>query len=373
MVAEDASAGGKVTCPSCSGTVIVPDRSEEGVFLLRGPEGSSTVVTVRQEEAARRLAAGELKADHPVWHEGNWVGLADRLRVSAPPQASASASPPADDGGELEEVFGPLKPIDLNEPPPEPAGPPPAAASPAAPRSRSGGLKYGILVLIILGAGGFIGHRLKLFDKVKLPAGLLAGLPGSGGLTGADLGNPKIRGHKSGGSSAMTITAAGSDIWGQNDECFFAHRPASGNLTLVVHVDSLTETHEWSKAGLMLREDLTGGGREVSLVVTPRNGAALQVREAPKAESRSTVKGGGMIKAPYWLKLERSGNVFRGLISKDGAAWEPLGEYPLALKADLFAGLCLTSHDVGKAATATFSAFALTPMPSPGARPGSPK
>ncbi|MBN2450016.1 MAG: DUF1349 domain-containing protein [Lentisphaeria bacterium] len=377
MVAQDAQTGAQATCPACSRAVVIPEGSEADILLLRGREGNSEVVPVRREEAVRRVEAGELKGNHPVWHQGEWVGLDDVLALLAKGETSSAAARQIDQEPELHEIIGPLEPIDLTEAPPEPddAPPPPADTKPTRRERGGGSLKRVIQVLVILAAIAAVSYRLKLFQKVKMPSALPSLSLGGGGFTGTDIGSPKIKGSKSGNASAMTLTAAGSDIWAQADQCHFAYQRASGDMTLRVRVDSLTETHEWSKAGVMIREDLNGNGRQISIVVTPKNGASLQIRDVPNGECRSTHRGKGVFKAPYWLQLERAGNRFRGSVSKDGAKWEQLGEYTATFKPEVLAGFCLASHDAGKTATAKFSSFSLTQSqqkagPQPGPKPG---
>ncbi|MCM8536296.1 MAG: Ig-like domain-containing protein [Lentisphaeraceae bacterium] len=155
----------------------------------------------------------------------------------------------------------------------------------------------------------------------------------------------------------FTLSAAGSDIWNNSDEFGFVHQNWSGDLTIVAKVQSLTETHEWSKAGIMIRESLGESSAHVMLVVTPENGVSFQYRSVAGYKSYSKKVQG--VTAPQWLKLVRTGNTFRSYFSTDGGSWMPLGKTEVDMFEDVKTGLVLTSHDSSKAATATFSGLEL--------------
>jgi hypothetical protein len=69
----------------------------------------------------------------------------------------------------------------------------------------------------------------------------------------------------------------------------------------------------------------------------------LQWRGA--ADGPSASADGPEAKAPRWLKLTRSGNVFNGYVSADGANWVAAGCVTNGLGKKLSAGLALTAHN----------------------------
>src|SRR5512132_2802904 len=71
-----------------------------------------------------------------------------------------------------------------------------------------------------------------------------------------DIGNPPIAGSVSFDQSTFTITATGSDIWGQSDQFTFIYQQVSGDVDVVARVDSLTASDAWAKAGVMIRSSL---------------------------------------------------------------------------------------------------------------------
>ena len=66
------------------------------------------------------------------------------------------------------------------------------------------------------------------------------------------------------------------------------------------------------------------------------------------------VGGGSTIVAPEWLKIVRAGNVISGYQSRDGVAWQLVGQATIPLGPSVSIGLAVTSHDNTKVATATF-------------------
>ena len=154
-----------------------------------------------------------------------------------------------------------------------------------------------------------------------------------------------------------TLSAAGTDIWGQSDEFGFAHQDWDGDLTIVCKVNSLTNTHSWAKAGIMIRETLAANSAHVMLVVTPGNGVSMQYRlNSGESSSSTSVKG---VKTPQWLKLTRRGNTVRAYYGNDGGTWIPVGKVNSVMSSSVFAGLALTSHNSGEIATAKFSSVEL--------------
>jgi hypothetical protein len=91
--------------------------------------------------------------------------------------------------------------------------------------------------------------------------------------------------------------------------------------------------------------------------VTPGNGVASQGRPSTSGASFNTNQTG--IAAPYWVKLERSiSGLFTVSHSANGTSWQPVtGATPqnIAMGANVYIGLALTSHDAAQTCQAIFS------------------
>ncbi len=165
----------------------------------------------------------------------------------------------------------------------------------------------------------------------------------------------------------FTMTASGADIWDDADEFHFAYKVLSGVGSIVARVDSVTNTHAWAKAGVMIRETLDPGSPHAFACVTPDNGVASQARIDVDGGSISSNQTG--VTAPHWVKLERdvAGN-FTVSHSTNGTTWEPvLGAVPnrVLMTTSVYIGLALTSHDNAATCEATFSNVTITGTVSP--------
>ena len=75
-------------------------------------------------------------------------------------------------------------------------------------------------------------------------------------FVGRDIGSVGAAGHSSFDGMRFTVSASGADIWNGADAFQFTSQTLYGNFVLTVHVDSVQNVDRWTKAGLMIREDL---------------------------------------------------------------------------------------------------------------------
>lgn len=163
-----------------------------------------------------------------------------------------------------------------------------------------------------------------------------------------DIGHPTVAGYSSYDNGTFTIRAAGGDIWGPTDEFHYVHQGFNGDGTIIARVTAQTDTDDWAKSGIMIKESATAGAKYVLLAVTPENGVTFQYN--------FNGDGGS---APYtfpnaWLKLERHGDVFTGYASANGTDWTMVGQTTLAMNTDVTAGLAVVSHKFDTLNTSTF-------------------
>src|SRR4051812_42442486 len=93
-----------------------------------------------------------------------------------------------------------------------------------------------------------------------------------------DIGSVAAAGSVKRTGDAFAVTGSGADIWGNADAFHFMHQPWSGDGSLMVRVDSLTNTAQWAKAGIMFRESLAPGARYVMAAVNPTGDGAILSR-----------------------------------------------------------------------------------------------
>ncbi len=167
-------------------------------------------------------------------------------------------------------------------------------------------------------------------------------------------------------SGKIVMGAAGADIWNAADEFRFAYKPLNGDGSIVARVESVANTNVWAKGGVMIRETLDAGSAFAAVYGTPGNGCRYQARLATDAAAVSdtsvaTAEQIAMI-MPYWVKIERTGSSFNGYYSTDGQNWTAMSWNPqtIAMGANVYIGLAVTSHSAGVLASAEFSGVVTT-------------
>ena len=185
--------------------------------------------------------------------------------------------------------------------------------------------------------------------------------------TGGDIGAVAANGSHSESSGTFTVNGSGADIWSTADEFHFVRQSLTGDGTITARVVSLENTNSFAKAGVMMRESLTAGSRNLFALLTPTdaNGFRYQSRTATgDITNRSYVTPG---LPPGWVRIVRAGNVFTGQYSTNGTTWNDIGpSVTLALPATIYVGLAVTSHADGVLATGVFDNVSLTtPTPTP--------
>jgi hypothetical protein len=168
-------------------------------------------------------------------------------------------------------------------------------------------------------------------------------------------GNPPyVGGFVEGPAGTYTISSTGTDIWGGYDEFHFAFKNATGAANIIAKVDSLQNTQEFAKAGVMIRDTLDPDSKYVGVFITPENGVRFQYRTAVGGVTeREFVEG---ITAPQWVRLERTtGGLVRAYYSADGATWERFTLVQISMTMPVYAGLAVTSHDINLTCEAVFS------------------
>lgn len=178
----------------------------------------------------------------------------------------------------------------------------------------------------------------------------------------SDIGAVGVAGDASLSNGTFTLEGSGADIWGTADEFRYAYQPLSGDGEIIAKVESLENTNEWAKAGVMIRETLDAGSKHAIMVMTPEHGAIFQRR--PTTGGSSLHNGVGGYTAPYWVRLVRSGSTLTGYRSPDGSNWTQIGSETISMATDVYVGLAVTSHDDSTLATATFSNVSVQHKPS---------
>jgi regulation of enolase protein 1 (concanavalin A-like superfamily) len=184
------------------------------------------------------------------------------------------------------------------------------------------------------------------------------------GWTRTDIGDVEVPGDATVfGDGTITVSGAGSDIWGAADSFHYFWSTLGGDGEVLTKVLSEQNTHFYAKAGVMLRGSLAANAPAVILDVLP-NGQ-LEFMARPQAGADMAFLAGGAAAFPVWLKLARSGNVFTGSVSPDGFNWSVVGSTSFDAGPSMHAGLAVTSHDRTVLNQARFAELAITPATAP--------
>lgn len=165
---------------------------------------------------------------------------------------------------------------------------------------------------------------------------------------GRDIGKVGAPGSATLVNGKFTLKGAGADIQNLEDGFHFVYQPLAGDGSIVARVANIGNTNPWAKSGVMIRAGLKADAPNVYVCITPGNDASWQTRTAAGAKTafaRSTDK----IAAPYWTKITRAGDTITGYVSKDGIAWQKIGEGKLPLPKEALIGVAVTSHKPGTA------------------------
>jgi regulation of enolase protein 1 (concanavalin A-like superfamily) len=178
------------------------------------------------------------------------------------------------------------------------------------------------------------------------------------GQTSADVGSPSPAGRTTYSSGTYTMTAGGRDIWDAADEFHFLYQAVTGNTEVIARVASVGNTNPWAKAGVMVRETLTGASRHAMMATTAGNGAWFGRRLQTSGMSSSTKDPAGT--PPTWVRLVRSGDQFQAYRSPDGTNWILVGSDTIPMAATVYVGLAATSHNTASATTVSFTNVSIT-------------
>ncbi len=140
-----------------------------------------------------------------------------------------------------------------------------------------------------------------------------------------DIGDVALSGAACYNSATNTfdLKGSGNGAGGTADAFRFAYQTVIGDGEVIARVLDLDNAFIENKAGIMVRESLAPGSRNVFLALTGDHAAVYQWRTATDGVTGSSFTAG--VDAPYWLRLSIKGSVYTAYISIDGSTWFPLG------------------------------------------------
>lgn len=155
-------------------------------------------------------------------------------------------------------------------------------------------------------------------------------------LTNTDIGNPGIGGSASYNNGVWTVKAAGNST---SSAFNYTFKKMNGDAGLVVKVDNMSLTSGGS--GVMIRQSLAPGAPFWDIFLGASGGVGRHWQP----------------KAPWWLKIERTGNRILTYHSHDGVNWTGLNCFysSTGYSSDLYYGFYTISNNTSALNTANFS------------------
>ncbi|MBJ07072.1 MAG: hypothetical protein CMO40_08175 [Verrucomicrobiaceae bacterium] len=199
-----------------------------------------------------------------------------------------------------------------------------------------------------------------------------AGLPASWRV--ADVGDVSIPGFAEYDGKAFTLEGEGHDIGGRSDEFLYVHTAMAGDGGITARIRRPMSS-QWTKPGVMMRQSLDSDSPHVSVLLQPhwsgsmvsrsgKGGRSVTAKLVPLGEEHVIKKN--RLSSPYWVRLERVGDLFKGSMSADGKAWEKLGSVKVKMGEVVQIGLpaCSQLHDV--TTTVTYDRVSVPSWSMPG-------
>ena len=157
-----------------------------------------------------------------------------------------------------------------------------------------------------------------------------------------------------------TMTARSDNITDPSDSFHYVYMQLSGPGSIVVKVESVTETSTSAKAGVMIRETLEPDSKYAMVFSRPDGGIRFRRRNETAGESTNSVDNN--LAVPHWVKLERdTAGLLTASHSVDGVNFVPVDDQSLGSSATVqmntavFIGLALSSNNPEETCTAVFS------------------
>ena len=168
-----------------------------------------------------------------------------------------------------------------------------------------------------------------------------------------DIGRSLKGGQKIDGN-IWSFYGGGNDIWNSDDQFRFAYQKVSKNFTFTIKVDSLYNTHQYAKAGIMVRKSLNPNSAHGLINIFPsgntefgyrnKNGDSMRATSGPAVDLRNAM-----------LKIQKSGKSVEFFILNNND-WEKLGELNISRWGKSFyVGIATLSHDNSQLTKAQYS------------------
>lgn len=160
-------------------------------------------------------------------------------------------------------------------------------------------------------------------------------------------------------TGTYTIAGGGENMWARADHFRYVWKKMSGDVSLSATIQFTatqpagTTPNEHRKACLVLRQTLDADSAYVDAATHGNGMTSLQWRETKGDVSHDVETN---VIAPRRLRIEKRGDTVMMFVANPGEPWRPAGgSTRIHLTGDFYVGLGVSSHDVDRIDTATFS------------------
>ncbi len=167
------------------------------------------------------------------------------------------------------------------------------------------------------------------------------------------------------GTNSITVAGDNSIYSGMTYDDFgsvMAQVPGNCSVTArVVSVQSVLSG--WSRAGVIMRESLDKSSKSAFMGLAAGSGST----GGGKFDTRATYAAANAqtsvssLTAPYWMRLDRTGNVFRAFRSSTGTSWTQVGsDTTITMSNTIYVGIAASSGLTNSAGTFKFSGLGIS-------------
>ena len=168
----------------------------------------------------------------------------------------------------------------------------------------------------------------------------------------SDIGNP-LKGGQKIENSVWTIYGGGDDIWNNSDQFRFIYQKVNGDFSFSVKIDSLTDTHNYAKAGIMVRKNLNKNSAHGIINIFPSGNTEFGYREK-SSQTMKAESGPNLDWSNVRLKVEKNNKIVNFFIQTKNN-WLKIGELNIRnWGKGVYIGLATLSHDNSQLTTATY-------------------
>jgi hypothetical protein len=170
-------------------------------------------------------------------------------------------------------------------------------------------------------------------------------------------------------ASGMTVSGAGADIYQGTDEFRLVYKKLTGDGSITVRVDSAQTVNDWTKTGVMIRENLGPLAMQVHMISAAQQSLVEWMYRsiAGSATTTALTTAANSNPLPVWLRLTRAGNVFTGEYSTNGTTWTKItgtdgttSSTTILMPTSVYVGLVVCGHSGTDLAVADFSQIKTT-------------